>query len=135
MDYRLPDSSVRGIFPGKNTGVGCHFLLQGIFPTQGSNTRLLHLLDWEADSTIMPQGSPTPVSMLSLGELMGIMPRPLHRRGSWGSRGEEAEPCAFREQWGPRGARGPPAPSRAHSSSRTSNTSSHACPQKRVTCL
>ena len=24
-------------FPGKNTGVGCRFLLQGIFPTQGSN--------------------------------------------------------------------------------------------------
>ena len=24
-------------FPGKNTGVGCHFLLQGIFPTQGLN--------------------------------------------------------------------------------------------------
>ena len=24
-------------FPGKNVGVGCHFLLQGIFPTQGSN--------------------------------------------------------------------------------------------------
>ena len=23
-------------FPGKNTGVGCHFLLQGFFPTQGS---------------------------------------------------------------------------------------------------
>ena len=29
-------------FPGKNTGVGCHFLLQGIFPTQGSNSCLLH---------------------------------------------------------------------------------------------
>ena len=27
---------------GKNTGVGYHFLLQGIFPTQGSNPRLLH---------------------------------------------------------------------------------------------
>ena len=27
---------------GKNTGVGCHFLLQGIFPTQGSNPGLLH---------------------------------------------------------------------------------------------
>ena len=27
--------------PGKNTGVGCHFLLQGIFPTQGSNRGLL----------------------------------------------------------------------------------------------
>ena len=26
--------------PGKNTGVGCHFLLQGIFPTQGSNLHL-----------------------------------------------------------------------------------------------
>ena len=29
-------------FPGKNTGVVCHFLLQGIFPTQGSNQGLLH---------------------------------------------------------------------------------------------
>ena len=29
-------------FPGKNTGVGCHFLLQGIFLTQGSNPDLLH---------------------------------------------------------------------------------------------
>ena len=28
--------------PGKNTGVGCHFLLQGIFPTQESNLGLLH---------------------------------------------------------------------------------------------
>ena len=28
--------------PGKNTGVGCHFLLQGIFLTQGSNPGLLH---------------------------------------------------------------------------------------------
>ena len=29
-------------FPGKNTGVGCHFLLQEIFPTQGLNLGLLH---------------------------------------------------------------------------------------------
>ena len=29
-------------FPGKSTGVGCHFLLQGIFPTQGSNPGLQH---------------------------------------------------------------------------------------------
>ena len=28
--------------PGKNTGVGCHSLLQGIFPTQGPNLGLLH---------------------------------------------------------------------------------------------
>ena len=42
MDCRLPGSSVHGIFPGKNTGVGCHFLLQGIVLTQGSNPGLLH---------------------------------------------------------------------------------------------
>ena len=29
-------------FPGKSTGVDCYFLLQGIFPTQGSNLGLLH---------------------------------------------------------------------------------------------
>ena len=29
-------------FPGKSTGMGCHFLLQGIFPTQGSNPGFLH---------------------------------------------------------------------------------------------
>ena len=33
--------------PGQNTGVDCHFLLLGIFPTQGSNLRLLH---WQVDS-------------------------------------------------------------------------------------
>ena len=32
-------------FPGKNTGVGCHFLLQGIFPTQGLNP----VSAWQAD--------------------------------------------------------------------------------------
>ena len=37
-------------FPGKNTGVSCHFLLQGIFPTQGANLSLLRLLRWQADS-------------------------------------------------------------------------------------
>ena len=36
-------------FPGKNTGVGCHFLLQGIFLTQGSNPHLLCLLHWQVD--------------------------------------------------------------------------------------
>ena len=36
--------------PGKNTGVDCHFLLQGIFPTQGSNLCLLHLLHWQVGS-------------------------------------------------------------------------------------
>ena len=44
MDCSPPGSSVHGDSPGQNTGVGCHFLLQGIFSTQGSNPHLLHLL-------------------------------------------------------------------------------------------
>ena len=47
MDCSPPASSVHGNFPGKNTGVGCHFLLQRIFLTQGLDLRLLH---WQADS-------------------------------------------------------------------------------------
>ena len=31
-------------FSGKNTETGCHFLLQGVFPTQGSKRHHLHLL-------------------------------------------------------------------------------------------
>ena len=34
-------------FPGKNTGVHVHFLLQGIFPAQGLNLCLVHLLHWQ----------------------------------------------------------------------------------------
>ena len=41
-DCSLPGSSVHGIFPSKNTGVGCNFLLQRIFPTQGLNLGLPH---------------------------------------------------------------------------------------------
>ena len=36
MDYSPQDFSVHRDSPGKNTGVDCHALLQGIFPTQGS---------------------------------------------------------------------------------------------------
>ena len=42
MDCSPPGSSVHGDSPGKNTGVGCHALLQGIYPTQGSNPGLPH---------------------------------------------------------------------------------------------
>ena len=45
--------------PGKNTGVGCHFLLQGIFLTQGWNLHLLCLLHWQAGSLpLAPPGKP-----------------------------------------------------------------------------
>ena len=40
MDCSLPSSFVRGDSPGESTGVGSHALLQGIFPTQGSNLGL-----------------------------------------------------------------------------------------------
>ena len=42
MDCSSPGSSVHWDSPGKNTGVGCHALLQGIFLTQGLNPGLLH---------------------------------------------------------------------------------------------
>ena len=41
MEYSPPGSSVHGDSPGKNTGVDCHAILQGIFPTQESNQGLL----------------------------------------------------------------------------------------------
>ena len=70
MDYSLP---------GKNTGVGYHFLLRGIFPTQGLNPCLLH---WRVDSLpLRDLGSPQsdrsggksclcPLSVYSLRELL-----------------------------------------------------------------
>ena len=44
MDCSLPGSFIHGGSPGKNTRVGCHALLQGIFPTQGMNPCLFWLL-------------------------------------------------------------------------------------------
>ena len=47
-------------FSSKNTGVGCHFLLQGVFLTQGLN---LHLLHWQAHSLpAEPPGNPLSVT-------------------------------------------------------------------------
>ena len=58
MGYSPPGSSVHGISQAR-TGVGCHSLLQGIFPTQRSNPCLLHLLHQQADSfTTSPPGKP-----------------------------------------------------------------------------
>jgi len=42
MDCSLSGSYVPGDSLGKNTGVGCHALFQGFFPTQGSNPDLPH---------------------------------------------------------------------------------------------
>ena len=67
VDYSPPGSSVHGDFPGKNTGVGCHALLQGIFPTHGLNPGLLYhrqiFTMWS-----LPPGKPSlscPISSIS----------------------------------------------------------------------
>ena len=56
MNWSPPGCSVCGDSPGKNTGVGCHFFLQGIFPIQRLKSDLLH---WQAGSLpLSPLGSP-----------------------------------------------------------------------------
>ena len=57
MDCSLPGFSVHEDSSGKNTGVGCHALFQGIFPTQVSNLGLLHCR-WII-CHLSHQGSPT----------------------------------------------------------------------------
>ena len=54
-DYSLPDS-VHGDSPGKSTGMGCHALLQGIFPIQKSHPGLPHCL--QILDPLSHQGSP-----------------------------------------------------------------------------
>ena len=50
MDCSPPGSFVHEDSPSKNTGVGCHAILQGIFLTQGLNLSLLCLLHWQMGS-------------------------------------------------------------------------------------
>ena len=51
----------------KNNGMGCHFLLQGIFPTQESNPHLLQHLHWQVDSLPLSYlGSPQIVPSIHL---------------------------------------------------------------------
>ena len=72
MDSSPPGSSVHGDSPGKHTGVGCHTLLQGIFPTQEIEPRSLSL---QADSLLSdPPGKPINTGMGSLSLLQGIFP-------------------------------------------------------------
>ena len=59
MDYSPPGSSVHGILQAKILAWVTMPSLQGIFPTQGSNPRLLHLLHWQAGSLpLAPHGKP-----------------------------------------------------------------------------
>ena len=59
MDCSPPGSSVHGISQARILGVGCHFLLQGIFLLQGLNPGLLRLLHWQVDFLpLEPPGEP-----------------------------------------------------------------------------
>ena len=65
-DCSPPGSSVHGDSPGKNTGVVCHALLQGIFPNQRSNPSLLH---WQAGALpLAPPGQPQEKGLDSIPE-------------------------------------------------------------------
>ena len=72
-------------FPGKNTGVCCHFPLQGILLTQGSNSSLC-LLHWQAISlTLAPPGKPLEVMQIILaveGLLFLLLPWKTSRHNS-----------------------------------------------------
>ena len=62
-------------FPGKSTRVDCHFLLQGLFLTQGSNPRLLCLLHWQVDSLpLAPPGKLCKYTMPYLILTRGLFP-------------------------------------------------------------
>ena len=59
LDYSPPGSPIHGILQARMLDVGCCALLQGIFPTQGSNSYLLRLLHWQVGSLpLVPPGKP-----------------------------------------------------------------------------
>ena len=62
--------------PGKNTGVGCHALLQGISPTQGSNPGLLH---WQVGSLLLVP----PVKPIKVTEMDKTENRKKKTEGLW----------------------------------------------------
>ena len=64
MDCGPPGSSVHGHSPGQNTGVGCHALLQGIFPLQGLNPGLPHCR--QILYSLSHQGSPTILGLVAI---------------------------------------------------------------------
>ena len=79
MDYIPPSSSVHGDSPGKNTGVGCHALHQGIFPTQGSNSGLLQY-KWILYHR-SHQGSPRILECVACPFSRGVFPTQKLNRG------------------------------------------------------
>ena len=95
LDYSPPGSSVHGNSPGKNTGVGCHALLQGIFLTQGLIPGLPHcrqILD-----CLSHEGSPWILEWVAC---------PFCRGSSWPRNWARVSciACRFFTRWAPREA-------------------------------
>ena len=84
MDCSPPGFSVHGDSPGKNTGVSCHSLLQGIFPTQRLNPSLLL---WQVDS-------------LPLSHSMAFRERFLLIGWWWGNLESQSKAFSFQPVWG-----------------------------------
>ena len=83
-------------FLGKSTGVGCHFPLQGVFPTQKSNLLLFCILHWQVDSLILHHlGSPwkwlwalCEVTPVMFNSLWPHEPQPISHVCPWDSPGK-----------------------------------------------
>ena len=92
-------------FPGKDTDMGCHFLLQGIFPTQASNTHVmcrLCRLCLQVDSlALVPPGkpwNPGPLMIKSITSLSHLL------KGLSGGTSDKEFTCQYRRRrfdpWG-----------------------------------
>ena len=89
-------------FPGKNTGVDCHFLLQRSIPTQGSDLRLLPLLHWQAGSLPLHHLMPPLTTFFTRSEhLCSRAARGTQRDGV--PTGKPRGPVAQDPCWGPPG--------------------------------
>ena len=82
-----------GDFLGKNIGMGCHFLLQVIFPTQGSNLRLLCLLHWQVGSLpLAPPEKPLPSLMHLYLLALALSSRKKAELRNWSTNLHRSEP-------------------------------------------
>ena len=95
MDCSPPGLSVCGDSPGKNTGVGCLALLQGIFLIQGSNPCLLCLLHWQTGFlTLAPPGKPRSGTSILKEETPESLHHPFHPgRTQW------EDSCPWTRKW------------------------------------
>ena len=79
MDWRPRGSSVHGDSPGKNAGMGCHTLLQGIFPTQELNPglphcrRILYYVSHQGTTRLLPSNACFPVQKILHRLEVGIL--------------------------------------------------------------